>query len=168
MKEDDDRAAFNVLYSRYWKVIYQIGFKKLGDEDLAEDLVHDLFVDIWVKRAELDIHTTFVGYLHGMLTHRLIDVHRKNIFRQKVHEEIRSSQTVQDETYDSLVYSDLEQHLMAEVNNLPSSMRQIFLLSRQEELSPKEIADKLSLSVQTVKNQISSAVKRLRTKGLDD
>ncbi len=167
MKEDNNQSAFNELYGRYWKVIYQVGLKNLEDEDLAEDLVHDIFVDLWIRRADLEIHTTFAGYIHTCLKNRLVDEYRKDSYRRKVHAEIRrNSSDGSDQLFEDFACADLEQRLMLEVDRFPSGMRQIFLLSRQEQLSPSEIAEKLSLSVQTVKNQIGGAVKRLRMKGL--
>ena len=167
LKDGDDRNAFNELYVRYWKVIYDIGFKKLHNTSLAEDLVHDLFVDIWNKRQEITIHSTFIGYLHTMLTNRLIDQSRKEAFHLRVHQEIRESAAVnENQFFDALASDDIQKLLMAEVENLPPDMKRIFLLSRQEHLSTVEIAQRLSLSPQTVKNQISNAIRRLRLKEL--
>ncbi|MCF0050567.1 sigma-70 family RNA polymerase sigma factor [Dyadobacter chenwenxiniae] len=167
LKDGDDRNAFNELYVRYWKVIYDIGFKKLHNASLAEDLVHDLFVDIWNKRQEITIHSTFIGYLHTMLTNRLIDQNRKEVFRLRVQQSLLDRTAAsENQFFDAVACNDIEKQLMAEVENLPADMRKIFLLSRQEHLSTSEIAQKLSLSPQTVKNQISNAIRRLRLKEL--
>jgi len=167
LKENDDRNAFNELYLRYWKVIYDIGLKKLRDTAQAQDLVHDLFVDIWNKRRDIVIHTTFIGYFHTMLTHRLIDHDRKEAFRLRVQQDISQNTLVhENQFFDTLATADIEKLLMAEVENLPADMRKIFLLSRCEHLSTLEIAKLLSLSPQTVKNQISNAIRRLRRKEL--
>jgi RNA polymerase sigma-70 factor (family 1) len=168
LKELDDRAAFNELYVRYWKVIFDIGSKKLRDNEMAEDLVHDLFVDLWNKRQQIVVQTSFVGYLYSMLNNRLIDEHRKVTYHRRVQSEIQHIAIDQDNgLFDSLASRDLEEHLMTEVENLPTGMKQIFLMSRQDYLSNSEIAEKLSISPQTVKNQISSAIKRLRIKELN-
>ncbi|MCF2499200.1 RNA polymerase sigma factor [Dyadobacter chenhuakuii] len=167
LKDGDDRNAFNELYVRYWKVIYDIGFKKLHNAPLAEDLVHDLFVDIWNKRQEITIHSTFIGYFHTMLKNRLIDQSRKNAFQLQVQQDILERTLAnENQFFDAVASDDIEKQLMAEVENLPSDMKKIFLLSRQEHLSTIEIAQKLSLSPQTVKNQISNAIRRLRLKEL--
>ena len=165
LKAQDDREAFNELYSRYWKAIYDISCKKLQDTDMAKDIVHDLFVDIWNKRQTIAIQTTFAGYLYTMLNNRLIDVLRKQAFHQRVEQQIGwESEPFEDVLLENINYRELETRLWAEVQNMPASMREIFLLSRHDELSPQEIADQLSLSPQTVKNQISNALKRLRSK----
>ncbi|WP_026628948.1 RNA polymerase sigma factor [Dyadobacter alkalitolerans] len=167
LKDGDDRNAFNELYVRYWKVIYDIGFKKLHNASLAEDLVHDLFVDIWNKRQQVHIHSTFIGYMHAMLTNRLIDQSRKDAYRLRVQQDILENTAVNENQFFDIVASDdIEKQLMAEVENLPADMKTIFLLSRREHLSTIEIAQKLSLSPQTVKNQISNAIRRLRLKEL--
>lgn len=167
LKDGDDRNAFNELYVRYWKVIYDIGFKKLHHAPQAEDLVHDLFVEIWNKRQEITIQSTFIGYLHTMLKNRLIDQSRKNAFQLRVQQDMLDSTAMtENQFFDIVASDDIEKQLMAEVENLPPDMKKIFLLSRQEHLSTIEIAQKLSLSPQTVKNQISNAIRRLRLKEL--
>ena len=84
-----------------------------------------------------------------------------------VHHQIRESAAVnENQFFDALASDDIQKLLMAEVENLPPDMKRIFLLSRQEHLSTTEIAQRLSLSPQTVKNQISNAIRRLRLKEL--
>ncbi|WP_165796011.1 RNA polymerase sigma factor [Siphonobacter curvatus] len=163
LKAEDDRAAFNELYLRYWKVIYDIAAKKLQDPDLAKDVVHDLFVELWYKRHTLVIHTTFAGYLYTMLNHRFIDLQRRKAVHTRAQNELlKTHETASESVHDSFIYTELETRLMHRIEHLPPAMRQIFLLSRQEQLSPQEIAERLSLSTQTVKNQIQNALLRLK------
>jgi RNA polymerase sigma-70 factor (family 1) len=165
LREQDDRSAFNELYARYWKAIYDISCKKLRDSDTAKDIVHDLFVDIWNKRGTIHITTSFAGYLFTMLSNRITDIQRKRAYQNRVEKQLMAEdEPFEDVVIQNITYHELETRLWAEVQNMPDGMRRVFLLSRNEQLSPQEIADRLSISLQTVKNQISSALKRLRTK----
>lgn len=167
LKVHDDRVAFDELYLRYWDAVYTIAVRKLEDHEQAKDLVHDVFVDIWYRRHTLDIHTSFAGYLYTTLSNRFIDIVRRRAVHTRMQEALlREQEQTSESAYDVIAYQELESRLMTEIDNLPAAMRQIFLLSRNEQLSAQEIADQLSLSPQTVKNQIHNALERLRAKEL--
>lgn len=163
IKESDHMAAFRELYDRHWETVYDIACKKLPQEEAARDLVHDLFVDLWTKRHRITISASFTGYLYSMLQNRFIDARRKEASHRKLEEEIRTGRKNSgDDLFEVVASKDMEHQLLLEVENMPAAMRRIFLLSRKEHLSTHEIANRLSISNQTVKNQISKALSRLR------
>ncbi|WP_316822802.1 RNA polymerase sigma-70 factor [Pedobacter gandavensis] len=161
----DDNDAFNEIYSRYWEVVYAIACKKLNNREEAKDVVHDLFMIIWQKRHSLKITTTFIGFIYTILKNKLTDLSRRQSLRIKHDVEFLN---ITEETDNSLFeqYStkEMANHLRLEIQRMPVGMRTVFEMSREEELSVNEIAGKLSISSQTVKNQITSALKRLRLK----
>jgi len=159
-----NRAAFDELYERYWEVAYDIACKQLHDEDDAKDIVHDVFIHIWTKQGQLTIDKSFIAYLYTCLKNRIIDQVRKQNFRLKQLEILRHTLSEEDNsTMEHLISKELGGQIELKVNSLPEKMKEVYRLSREEELSIDEIAEKLSLSPQTVKNQISSALKRLRS-----
>jgi RNA polymerase sigma-70 factor (ECF subfamily) len=145
-------------------VIYDIAYKKLNDKEEAKDIVHDLFLTIWTKREKITIHTSFLSYLAISLKNRIIDNARKEVIRRKkINEDIKVEE-INNTTMDQLLVKELRGTISLEIQNMPKKMQEIFRLSREEELSVNEIAQKLSLSNQTVKNQISNALRKLRQK----
>lgn len=164
LKEDSD-DAFNEIYARYWELVYAVACKKLNDREEAKDIVHDLFMLIWVKRHSISITTTFIGYIYVILKNKLTDLNRRQTLRVKHEEEaVKTHSFADNDVFEQLVSKDMAQHLQLEIQDMPVGMRKVFLMSREEQLSVNEIAGKLSISSQTVKNQITSALKRLRSK----
>jgi len=159
-----NKKAFNELYERYWEIAYDIAYKQLHDEDNAKDIVHDVFIHIWTKQEQLGIDKSFIAYLYTCLKNRIIDNVRKENFRARQLDRLRQTLSEEDHSMmDDLLSRELEDQILLKVNSLPDKMKEVYRLSREEELSIDEIAEKLSLSPQTVKNQISNALKRLRS-----
>ena len=164
LKEDSD-DAFNEIYARYWDVVYAVACKKLNNKEEAKDVVHDLFMLIWIKRHSICITTTFIGYIYIILKNKLTDLNRRQTLRIKHDDEVVKTHPFADnDVFEQLVSKDMAQQLQLEIQDMPVGMRKVFLMSREEQLSVNEIAGKLSISSQTVKNQITSALKRLRSK----
>ena len=158
-----NKSAFSELYERYWEMAYDLACKQLQDEVIAKDIVHDVFFSIWTKKGKLLIDKSFPVYLRVCLKHKIIDEFRKKNLRLK--QAVLLSDTWQEAdnpTIEHLFSKDLALHIKRTVNHLPEKMKAVYKLSREEELSVDEISTRLSLSPQTVKNQISNALKRLR------
>lgn len=160
---EDDRRAFAIIYDRYAAGLLGFTARKVASLEEASDLVHDLFVEIWNKRGQLQIQTSFRTYVFGAIRYKIIDHIRKNS-RQDYYIDLLSSLQARadDSTRDSILFRDLMKLTESEIDKLPPRTREIFLLSRQQHLSVGEIAGKLKLSDQTVKNQLSTALRKLR------
>ncbi|WP_316792422.1 RNA polymerase sigma factor [Pedobacter frigoris] len=163
--KEDNNDAFNEIYARYWDVVYAVACKKLLDKEEAKDVVHDMFLLIWLKRNSIQITTTFAGYIYVILKNKLTDLSRRRILQLKhSNETIKSESGTEENVFERYASKDMVSQLQLEIENMPVGMRKVFLMSREEQLSVNEIANKLSISSQTVKNQITSALKRLREK----
>ncbi len=161
----DSMPAFDELYCRYWEMLYDIAYKKLKDKDDAKDLVHDLFLQLWNNRASISVHRSLSGFLFVSLKNKIIDKQRLTANRLNKNTEIASETvTHQNTVYDQVYYNELNSFLNLQIDQLPEKMKEIYRLSREENLSLEEIADRLSISSQTVKNQLTTALKRLRQK----
>jgi RNA polymerase sigma-70 factor (ECF subfamily) len=159
----DDRDAFNEIYERYSLKLYLSAFKRLRSRDDASDIVQDLFFALWMKRKALNINRSLSAYLFTAVKHKVINHIESNIVRGNYLGSLnRALNEYDDSTNQTILSRDLERHLDVGIDKLSPKMKMVFELSRRENLSVNEIADRLNLSEQTVKNQISKALKILR------
>lgn len=161
----DDSVAYTVIYNRYFHTLYIHAFQKLNNKQEAQDVVHELFAQLWNKRKELNIKTNLLGYLHTGVRNKILD----HISRQQVRNKyINSLQSFLGSNYNVTDHRIREKQLTELINkgisDLPNKMREIFELSRKNALSHKQIATQLNLSEQTVKKQVNNALRILRTK----
>lgn len=159
-----DPNAFKCLFDSYWKKIYRLAKQKLANEEDASDITQDVFYVIWKNRGYWKVKNHIEGYLTSMLRHKIYDFYAKRdklpVFvplddQEEYWDYNFAESTLEDYTEENLL-------VRKEIDAMPEKMKEIFLLSRFENLSALQIAEKLGISVQTVRNQISSALKRLR------
>ncbi len=156
----DDTAAFKVLYDKYWKALYIKACQRV-DKDDAKDMVQEVMITCWRRRKHIEIKAggDIGAYLFAAIKYRVIS-----------HYAFSSAEIKEPAFFDILdkVYSneletkELQQRIEAAISKLPARMQQIFRMSREEDYSITEIAQQLQLSEQTVKNQLTEALKRLR------
>jgi RNA polymerase sigma-70 factor (family 1) len=160
-----DNAAFKEIYDRYSKLLFIHAFKKLQNQEEAEDVVQEAFVMIWAKREIFELKTNLAGYLYTSVHHKILD----HFARQKTASKYVSflQLFLDDDKYsaDNLIREkQLSEIIDREIAALPPKMREVFEMSRKLHLSHKEIAEKLNISEETVKSQVKNALKILRTK----
>ncbi|WP_089814607.1 RNA polymerase sigma-70 factor [Chitinophaga sp. YR627] len=158
-----DELAFSVLYDRYWAELYTMCYRRIGDEDAAKDIVQNIFVNLWTSRKEILIENTLAPYLNRAVRNRTISFYKKNMASMSRDAQFQHEQ-VQYAPDSSLDAKELEAVINDEIASMSDTMRKAFVLSRQENKSIREIATELSLSEQTIKNNISQALDRLRKK----
>jgi len=161
---NDDEHAFAMLFDRYWVRLYKTAFRYLKDRENSEEAVHDVFLSIWNRRDQLEIDSM----PNFLLT----------AIRYQVYNRMRAAKPPV-----TLISNDLEidylpdhnqgdyriknEELLSELNEhlekLPKRCQEIFYMSRMDNLSNQEIADRLGISKRTVENQITVALKHLRT-----
>jgi RNA polymerase sigma-70 factor (ECF subfamily) len=158
-----DQVAFTEIYLRYAEKLAGFAASKLYSLDDARDLLHDLFVNFWEDRDNVNISSTLQSYLFTILRRRIIDKIRRNVTREEYAIMLQSLTTTPYSTTEQLVTEkDLKQQIQKALNELPPRVKEIYQLSREENLNTREIAEKLNLSEQTVKNQLTVALKHLR------
>jgi len=158
-----DHLAFTEIYDRYHSLLYVYACKIIKDEDLAQDILQELFIYLWDKRDIIDFKTSMSSYLYTAVRFRFFDL----VDKQKVRKEyIQNFQIFLDKgeyhTDNYVTERELAAIIEKEINHLPAKLREIFLLSRRENLTNREIADRLKISEKTVKNQLSLALRELR------
>jgi RNA polymerase sigma-70 factor (family 1) len=159
----DQLSAFRELYVRHWKKLYADAYKRLKNRELAEEIVQEVFSNLWIKRARLQINTTLGGYLYSAVSHQIIDQYRKEVVRSKYKEAFKIVHSeVDNSTEDEIMLKELTVTIENEVSQLPDKCRSVYELSRKEHKSNKEIALQLSISEKTVENHLTNALRRLR------
>ncbi len=160
--KDGDADAFKALYDRYWERLYLKACQRV-DKDAAKDLVQEVMTTLWRRR--MDIFTFDDGeigrYLFTAIKYRVIthyaytadEIKNSSLF------DVLLSDDVPGKTMET---KELSEFIDSEIRRLPTRMQEVFRLSREDDLSIADIAHKLNLSEQTVKNQLTEALKRLR------
>lgn len=159
-----DEKAFEVIFHSYYASLCLFAFQFLNDDEKAEEIVQDFFVNVWSKRKILNIDSSVKNYLFrsvknlclNRLQHeRIKEKHAKSV-KENFHQEINES--------DYFLEVGLNEKIAESIASLPEKRREIFKLSREEGLKYKEIADRLNISVKTVETQMGLALKHLREK----
>ncbi|NSL89750.1 RNA polymerase sigma factor [Chitinophaga solisilvae] len=167
MKEDDERA-FREIYERYWKQLYQQATRKLATTEEIRDIVQEIFFSLWKSRRSLILRETLPQYLFSSLRYKIVDFYRLRAVRTRYYDSLLGEEeSLSPEVSEHLHYRQLNRLVEEEIRLMPAKMQEVFVLSRDHNLNAVEIAEKLSLSHQTVRNQISTALKRIR-KRLDE
>lgn len=160
---EDSEEAFTEIYKRYAERLAGFAAAKLYNLDDARDVIHDLFVGFWLERKSLIIHQTLEGYLFMKVRSRIIDKIRKNITREEYAKVLAGLKVSREPEVDhKIAVKELEKTIEQALEELSPRVKEIYRLSRESNLSIKEIADRLQLSEQTVKNQLTVALKHLR------
>lgn len=160
-----NRNAFAEIYDRYSMIIYYNVNQMLRDDDLSKDLVQDLFTTIWEKSSNIKEDANLPAYLYAASRNRVLNLIQKGRTKSDYLKEIgRYSEQVSEETIEKLDEKELMMLIVNEIAKLPPRMREVFQLSRIEDLTHKEIAERLDISETTVKKQVQNALKILRVR----
>ena len=154
--------AFNTLFREYGKRLYRFAFGYLKSEDEAEELVQEVFTIIWEKRADLKEELSFKAYLFT-IAFNIIRKHFRTKAQLSEFFKTGAGDDLDMQTSQKINYDSLYQYITELVNQLPEKRRIIFEKSRFEGLSIKEIAEEFKISHKTVENQLTEALKFIRT-----
>ncbi|MCO5240817.1 MAG: RNA polymerase sigma-70 factor [Chitinophagaceae bacterium] len=161
---NSDAKAFEEIYHRYWERLALQVLKITRSREDARDIVQEVFVSIWKRRTEIELKGPLIAYLLKSVRNVAIRYIEKNITRNNYLQTLSDS-TCRD-TADPGLYSEyreLQHKLDRAVASLPPKMQEVYLLSRNESMSYKEIADHLGIAENTVRKQLSNALKSLRS-----
>jgi len=156
----DDLHAFGIIYNKYVHRLYAVAYNLLRDKQVCEDILQEIFMDLWLKRHSLQINT-LQAYLRVAIRNRALMYIRSN--------KVSLSLDVIEELIEkyhadtNMLHKDLAGALDDGIEHLPERCREIFTLSRKQHLSNKEIAAMLGISIKTVENQITIALRYMRT-----
>ena len=162
----DDEEAFRKIFDFYIRKVYQFVYGYLKDTAEAEDVTQNIFQRIWEKRAMIDTSKSFGGFLFTIAYRSVIDHIRKEATKKQLTKMgiADNEESVSYLTADSLANNHhLESLYQKALNALSQKRKEVFILSRHEGMSNKEIAEKLHISEKTVENHMTAALSALRT-----
>ncbi len=154
-----DQREFEELFRNYFAPLMAFSRRILGDEEDAREVVHQVFINLWEKRSKLDLSTSLKSYLFTSVNNRSLNVIRD---RRKFSSEEVPERAGEWDVSAQMEAMELEEKIRAAIDTLPERCREIFELNRFEGLKYSEIATQLDISVKTVENQMTKALKLLR------
>jgi len=155
--------AFERMYFKYSKKLYNFAFNILKNKEDAEGLVQNVFMKIWETRSEINTELSFGGYIFRIAKNMLLNQLKKKI-NEKVYLDylLTSPEDTILPVDQEINFLELSLEIERLINDLPEKRREIFLLSRKEGLTYREISERLNISVNTVNTQISKSLEYIR------
>lgn len=157
-------AALRSIFDRHYPLLLSDVYRYVPDEDTCKDLVQEVFVELWRKRESLEIHSSLRAYLRRAAINKALNFIKVN--RRTVLEDSSDWKDQADTSPMEInrkdAQEDMEAALRDAIAQLPEKCRLVFSLSRFEHLSHKEISEQLGISVKTIENQITKAMRQLR------
>jgi RNA polymerase sigma-70 factor (family 1) len=161
----NDQAAFTSLYRRYWESLFVTTVKVIGSKEDAADIVQEVFISLWNRRRDLSLTSTLAAYLQTSVKYKAIHYIEKNITRRNYLKTLGDLEAASPAPSAEVMLQakELGTLIRSVISNMPPKMREVYQLSRQEQLSHKEIATRLGISEETVKKHIQHALQLLKT-----
>ena len=158
---EDSSKGIELVFKQYYEVLCRTAVRITKEQNLAEDIVQEVLFELYKKSDKVKIES-LIGYLRRSVYNRSLNKIKSNrnfVDADEVSYELTDNTS---RTQDNLEYMELESFINASIDKLPEKCRLVFVLNRFEQLSYKEVAKKLDISVKTVENQMSKALKFLR------
>jgi len=164
--QEGDREAYTEIYNRYHGLLYVFAYNRLKNREEAKDIIHELFLKLWLDRASLQITGRLSIYLYTAVRNRIINcITHQQIAKRYIDSFLSYVEQVNQQSADHLVrHNDLRAFIDKEIASLQPRTREVFELSRNTNLSRREIAKKLGVSEETVKSHMHNALKVLRAR----
>lgn len=157
---ENDYVSYNKLFVRYYNRLCQYVYRMLQNKDDSEDVVQELFLNLWNNRRKIVVTESVSGYLFKMAKNQALNHIRSTINYQNLLDNQDNAPGYYEEN--QLESDEFRIALYDCIDQLPDRTKQVLLLHRMQGLKQKEIAEKLDISVKTIKNQIWSSLQRLR------
>ena len=160
-----DTEAFDKIYKKYAGKLYLFAMKYLRSADEAGELVQSVFLKVWENHKKLKEESSFKSFLFTIAYNNICKLFRRRYYlKQFINETLNEKSETSTETEEKIDYQSTLNRIMQIVDKLPERQKTIFLKSRQEGKTTKEIAKELKLSPGTVDNYISEAIKFIRSR----
>jgi RNA polymerase sigma-70 factor (ECF subfamily) len=158
-------AAFDAIYNKYSHKLYEFVLRYLKQEEDAEEVVQEVFIKIWEARSKIDVYLSFESFLFTIAYNTTISLLRKRVSETKSREYLKSRQQIDtaEHVTDELQFKELNHKVQSLLKQLTPRQKEIYILSREESLTHKEIAKKLNISENTVKNHLVTTLKYLKS-----
>lgn len=160
--KQNDTSAYETLFRKYFAELYRFAYNYLRDQVPSEEMAQEVFLYIWEKRDQIEIKTTLKTYLYSAIKNKCLNYIKYDIPRNQELEEAHVALMITSQPEKEEDSDKLKRHINSAIDQLPKKCRQIFVLSRNAGLTYEEIAEEMDISVKTVENQMSIALKKLR------
>ena len=158
----NNREIIRHLFDNYYLELYRFALKLVHAKEVAEEIVDDIFVNIWNNRQKIEIKSSLKAYLYASVRFGALNYFRDNKNRLSQTDDVMPDLPFNETPLDKIQEGELSRVLTDAIQSLPEKCRAIFSLSRNSDLTYKQIAGELNISVKTVENQMSIALKKIR------
>lgn len=160
-----DAMAFKFIYDTYWKKLFFVAAKKLNDTAEAEEVVQDIFLNLWNKRAAFELKVNFENYLAVAVKFEVYKHRAKRTRQQHLAEELEVSYAGQENhDWDLYDIEALKEKLSETIGSLPPKCRLIFTMSRETDKTNKQIAEEMGITEKAVEKHVTTAMKVLKNR----
>lgn len=160
--KNGDQKAFEALYEQYWPEVYTMIYRRINDREITKDILQEIFINLWNYRHRIIAERSLAPWLNSAAKKQAISWYRKQVSTKQREMLYQENEALIVPAPTELETKELQELLDLEIEKMPVNMKLSFRLSRVENKSVREIADELSLSEQTVRNNVSMALERLR------
>ncbi|TKG97409.1 RNA polymerase sigma-70 factor [Puteibacter caeruleilacunae] len=154
--------GFEKLFDDYYPVMVVFASKLTGDRMVAEEVVQDVFVKFWQKKKAGLVKTSSKAYIYRSVYNRCMDLYRREKQSFVQADDIYDDSNLKSDFNDLIAEAELKERIENAILELAPQTERIFRMSREEQLSYREIAEQLDVSVKTVENQVGRALKHLK------
>lgn len=161
--QNNEEVALTIIYKEYWEIMYLAAYNLVKDKSVCEDIVQEVFISLWQRRAKLEIKVSLKSYLYTSTVYKVYDHFNKN--KKMLKGELFGNFENKIETSNpesKLMHQELVSYLDSIIDSLPTKCKEVYRLSRENMLTNKEIAEQLDISQRTVEGHISKALKILK------
>ena len=161
--KEGSQQAFEKLYARYKKQLIYLGKQSLKNETDVEDMVQDIFLQLWETRDSLDPELSFSGYLFTIMRNRILYKYRNfDVHARYAQHILINAKESTNETEETIIENDFSMLLTGVIESLPPMQKEIFTLSRINGLTYKEISEIMKISIPAIQKHASNALKKIK------
>lgn len=160
-----DMAAFDAIYNKYCHKLHEFVLMFLKQEEDAEEIVQEVFIKIWESGGKIDVYASFESFLFTIAYNATMSLLRKRVSETKSREYLKSLQQINsaEQVIGEIQFKELDNKVQSLLQQLTPRQKEIYLLSREDGLTHKEIAQKLNISESTVNNHLVTTIKYLKS-----
>ena len=157
--------AFDTLYRKYSRRLYKFSYSILKSTQEAENIIQDVFLNLWLNREKIEKSSSVKYYVFTIAYNSAISIIRKKARESQFIEYVKTLQDMKEEPVDlQFEYKELDERVSAIINSLPVRQKEVYQLHRIEGLKYSEIAERMNISINTIENHMSRALKTIRKK----